>query len=594
MKDKLSKIISLLLITTLLLSGCVSSDNNQINNVQTLEFAIENINENVNEEVEIAFKEYLDKQWIDYLESDAYSLHMSVKDYSIYDLELPEQTWGHLNEQYLSEYQSDLQDSLADLKQIDRAQLSTQNQRYYDILERSFDDSLLLAKYPYHENYFSPSSGVTSNYLTALVEYPFYDEQDVKNYLLLLADLERFFDEVIAFTEIQISKGYFMSDNTLQSTINEIDKFISKVEDNELIVSFNNKITELAISNSEKYKNENTQIVQNSVIASYNKVKAFLETKIGTHTGSGALIEYDQGAEYYLALVRTKSSSEYSIEDLMSMMEDYLNENIDKYLSYLSIDKVSKEYEEFSSDIDDPNIILDTLAEKMKNYYPDGPETSYTATYLDQSITDDNVVAYYLIPPVDDVSTNVIKINPNAVDHYIDFYTTLAHEGYPGHLYQVTYLYEQDIHPYLLQQNYLGYTEGWAMKMELDALEWLDFENKETAELFKFDIRYSYILQAYLDLAINYFGLDVAGIVERVDLSETAAKAIINSVTEEPGQILPYGIGLLLFDNYEAEAKEALGDKFNIKDYHLSLLRNGFRSFEEVKKDIDLYLESQQ
>lgn len=58
---------------------------------------------------------------------------------------------------------------------------------------------------------------------------------------------------------------------------------------------------------------------------------------------------------------------------------------------------------------------------------------------MSDSAKSDNVGAYYVQGRIDDTSVNIIKINPDFANKGMtQMYTTLAHEGYPGHLYQFT------------------------------------------------------------------------------------------------------------------------------------------------------------
>ena len=72
-----------------------------------------------------------------------------------------------------------------------------------------------------------------------------------------------------------------------------------------------------------------------------------------------------------------------------------------------------------------------------------------------------------MIPPIDNSGENVIYINPGHISDDLTLFTTLAHEGYPGHLYQTVY-YSATKHPPIRDLlSFGGYTEGWATYCEM-------------------------------------------------------------------------------------------------------------------------------
>lgn len=84
----------------------------------------------------------------------------------------------------------------------------------------------------------------------------------------------------------------------------------------------------------------------------------------------------------------------------------------------------------------DPKIILQTLQSSLKEDFPDAVSSQYTLKYVPESLEDSMNPAFYMIPPVDVTDSNVIYLNNSQITDNLSLFTTLAHEGYPGHLYQ--------------------------------------------------------------------------------------------------------------------------------------------------------------
>ena len=81
---------------------------------------------------------------------------------------------------------------------------------------------------------------------------------------------------------------------------------------------------------------------------------------------------------------------------------------------------------------------LEDLIKKIEEDFPELLETSYTIKYVHSSMEEHMSPAFYLVSPIDDFENNVIYINASQISK--DIYTTMAHEGYPGHLYQNVYM----------------------------------------------------------------------------------------------------------------------------------------------------------
>lgn len=538
-----------------------------------------------------AFQTLLNEEFVSYLESDFLNYHYSVKDGSTFNATKPEVTLGKINLEEYEEGKQLAEKSLAALSKIDTNALTEVEMRQYSILKETYENSLLSNEYPMFDNYFAPSTGITNNLIVVMEEFKFYDETDAKDYLVVLADFPRYLQEAMDFTQLQIDNGNFMNDFAVDQTVEGIDKFISKVDDNQFISSFNERIDELGLANSDQLKKENKDIVINQVIPSFKAVKEFLVSKKGTTPYDKTLASSEEGKAYYEMIVQQKLGTELSVDELFALGEKYISSRLSTVRKLYSNTETVDAYTAFSLDLETPEEMLEFLQSNVDKSYPEGPEVTYKVSYLNPTVVDKNVVAYYLIPPVDAPKDNVIRINGSAVDDQFDLYTTLAHEGFPGHLFQTTYYFDKDVHPLFKALSVTGYSEGWAMYTELDAINWVAEEN--VAKLLSFDIEYGYIIQAMIDIGVNYKGWGTKEIGALIFMDDEATlKELYESCVTEPVQVVPYGFGLVLFKNMETATKKELGDKFNQVEFNQVLLDGGSRAFKFVQEDVDNYVQT--
>ena len=206
-------------------------------------------------------------------------------------------------------------------------------------------------------------------------------------------------------------------------------------------------------------------------------------------------------------------------------------------------------------------------------------------------------MAYYMPTPLDDVTSNVIRINGGIVnDDPNTLYYTLAHEGLPGHMYQFTWYYSQDINPLRHTINATGYTEGWAQYVERIMLLRSPLSTDDS-EFLSCNVYLGYIMQAYADILVNGYGYDARQLSAAMEaagfsgMKEEDLQEIIDTVSAAPGQILPYGFGLCKMWEYNERVHASLGNDFNLEDFHLQILTNGPRPFEVVESDLQKYVE---
>lgn len=539
---------------------------------------------------EETFEEFEQSLFKDMMEEDYTSLHYVLRDYEKYGIEKPEVTIGKAEWDYdetveeYEEYQERLHafdyDSLSDTEQTD-----------YDTIDFYLETQIQLNSYPYFDWAFNSAEGVIDNLLTTFTEFVFYEKQDIDDYLTTLSTVPSYLDGCLDITRKQTEKGYFLTDSMLEETNDAIDKFVEKTDDNELIQIFNENIDAFdGLSDSEKktYKQKNKDIVLNEYIPAYEKVKEELNKLKGSRTAAYNVSSLEDGADYYEALAKYKTSLDMSVEDMLDLCTQFLNTTLDDIYDLQT--NHSDEIDE-TIDIESAEEVLKYLESHMDEM-PTLQKVNYTVSYLDPSVANDSIVAYYLNPPVDDTQDNVIKINGDNVSDTTELYVTLAHEGFPGHLYQINYYLQSNPSLLRTQLSNMGYQEGWGMYAEKLALQQSTM-NEYSAEYYALYNELNYVVDAAIDLGVNGLGWGTSEVSEYLDnlyLNSEMAKDLYDFVTDQPGTILPYGVGVAMFETLEDKARNALGDEFNQKEFNQVLLDGGDRPFDVVEEDVNAYL----
>ena len=537
-----------------------------------------------------SFSDFEDELFQEMMSEDYTTLHFSLRDYQKYGIEKPDVNIGDASWDDYEDSVEDCDEYLKKLQSFDYDSLSETEQKDYRTIAFYLERNKELNSYPYFDWAFNSAEGVIDNLLTTFTEFVFYEKEDIDDYLATLASVPAYLDQCLENTKKQAAKGYFLTDAMLKATEDAIEKFVDKKDDNELIKIFDENIDAfdgLSAEEKEAYKKKNREIVLNAYIPSYEKVAEELQKLKGSRKADYNVSSLDGGSEYYAALARYKTSIDADVETILDICTQYIEKSVDELYDIM---QNHSEVTEETLDFDSAEDVLSYL-EGHLDAFPVLDKVYYNVQYLDPSVANDSIVAYYLSPPVDDMRDNVIKINGDNVSDVLDLYTTLAHEGFPGHLYQTNYYIQQQPSLLRTQLTMMGYQEGWGMFAEGQALH-VSGLSEYASEYQKINIELNYVLSAAVDLGVNGLGWstkDVSKYLDRLNLNSSIAKDLYDFATLQPGTILPYGVGVAMFELLEKKAKNALGNDFDQKAFNELLLNDGNRPFEVVEDAVNAY-----
>ena len=186
--------------------------------------------------------------------------------------------------------------------------------------------------------------------------------------------------------------------------------------------------------------------------------------------------------------------------------------------------------------------------------------------------------AFYMIPAIDNTKNNIIYINSGQMPDDLTLFTTLAHEGYPGHLYQNVYYMSQNPNPIRCLLDFGGYTEGWATYSEMLSYYYAPI-SKEEACIMQKNTSLLLGLYALTDMGIHYDGWTLSDTVkffrEYGIADADSVKSIYELIVQDPANYLKYYIGYLEFLELKKEAIKMWGDEFTQKRFHKVILDTG-------------------
>lgn len=555
------------------------------------------------------FEQYLDDYFKDVVTDDTLTYNYTIRDGADYGLEEPEVTLGDpgMTAEEIGQDKEEFEGWVKKLDAIDRSCLTEDQKLTYDVLDEYFEVSAGIFDNVYLYEPFSPMRGLQANIATNFTDYRFDDKGDVERYIELLGQIPDYFAEYLDFEQEKSEKGYFMSDAVCDKVISQCKDFVADKENHFMVTTFNDNIDALDFLTDEEkaeYKEANKQAVVNSLLPAFENVAAVLSDLKGTGTNDGGICNYDGGKEYYEYLLKNFAGTAKSPEEVIDMLDTELQKLMVSLYQYYLGNQAAYEY--FAANYDSifaetdqmtASEMVDKMMETASEHYPDAGTINYKAEALDKNLETimDDVLAYYMAPAIDDPDNNLIRVNGLHTD---GMWTTLAHEGYPGHMLQNAYYMSTDPEPVRTLMNFLGYKEGWAMYACYDSLYYYEYEEPEygdtIAALYQLNDEMSYLMMGRVDLGINYEGWtlqDTADYLTKNGMDGSAAQELYTTMVGDPAVYQSYSTGYYEMKELRDYAEEKMGDDFDLKTFNTIILETGPCQFDILKEQVDKKLQ---
>ena len=492
-----------------------------------------------------------------------------------------------------------MQDYLTDFKQINSEELSDKDKIVYDIITTDLDESIDFSKYYLYTDYLSPLYGMPSSLPSYLGQFTFNQSDDVHDYIEILKLVPDYFDKIVTFQKTKTDAGITMPDFEIDEIIDQCNEFVKDKDEHFLISTFNDRIKDtkgLSDSEKKKLKSENKKIVTDEIFPAYEKLAKDMEQFKGKDSSEGGLCKYPDGSDYYEKLLRSETGSTKTVSELQELLTEKMYNDIQNISSYYQQNPdIFNEKEEFSFDSTDPDAVLKYLIKNIKNDFPSGYETNYTINYVPKSMEKYESPAFYFIPQIDNTKINNIFINNNDDYNYMSLYHVLAHEGFPGHMYQSTYFQNTNPDPIRSLFRYDGYVEGWGLYAELYSYD-ISGNDESSNEFYKTASMLSYDAYCLCDIGINYNGWDrtrTRTFLATLGYDVNTSDQIFNSMIENPCAYIKYYLGYLEIMDMRNRAESELGDNFDLKSFHKFILDIGPAQFEIINSRFEKWLEDQ-
>lgn len=539
------------------------------------------------------FRQFTKQLFCQELSSNTISLHYTLKNPKEYDIRENEVTFGTFptdNKNLLASVEN-LEEVL---KTFDYNKLSVENSLTYDVLKCYLNMTERDADYILYDEPMGLVSGVQTQLPVILSEYPFYEQSDVDTYLQLMKTTPEYFASLLKFEQKKSKAGLFMSDKMAEQVIEQCRAFRDMEENNYLYSTFAERVqTVTSLSDKQKsdYIQKNARMMKAYVLPAYDKLICEIEKLKGSGKNEQGLCYLPRGKDYYEQVVEASTGSMRSVEEIRDMARRQMMEDLE------AMERVMQNSgQEVNAAVpQNPISILQDLQTKILTSFPKLPDTTYEVKYVPKAMQEHLSPAFYMIPAIDAYNENVIYVNEAQIGNTMALFTTLAHEGYPGHLYQTVYFANTNPDPIRTILNFGGYVEGWATYAEMCSY-YLAPLTKDQATLLQKNSSIVLGLYTLADIGIHYDGWsreDAIAFYKKYGIGdEDNINRIYDLILGSPGNYLKYYVGYVEFLELKKDWVKEYGSQASQKEFHKAVLDVGPAPFKVVEKYIGRELDN--
>ena len=549
------------------------------------------------------FDELTDSLFRDEVTASLLTLHYTLANPASFGITDYDKTLGTVSLEDSKQALMDAKSLKVQLLNIDSRFLREDQLLTYTILSSYVNTLLTSEGLDYYDEPLSSSLGTQAQLPILLSEYAFYTRQDIEDYLSLLSSIDTYYESIVAYEKEKAAAGLGLSDISLDRILKSCNAYLLDADHSFMAQTFAERLKQvdgLSKEEADSYIARNHQAIDEHFVPAYQKLMEGLSALKGTGTNDKGLYYFPEGQKYYQYLVDAYIGTSYKdIPALKKAMSDQMMDDLTAMDELLTErPELAKEMYSYSFSLTEPDAILEDLRKQCSQDFPSIQDYSCTIKNVPSALEPILSPAFYLTVPIDRPQDNSIYINNGSTDAARSLYSTMAHEGYPGHMYQTLYFNKNNSCNLRKLLSFNSYSEGWATYVEYYSYGLENGLDKDLGELLRHNSSFTLALYAILDVSIHYEGWDEAQVSDYLDhyfrISDPSViTSIYYDIVENPANYLEYYVGYLEILNMQGEAKKTLGNRYSNMEFNRFLLDIGPAPFRVIKPYFNQWLVSQ-
>ena len=436
-----------------------------------------------------------------------------------------------------------------------------------------------------------------------LESYNLGNKNDLDSYFHVLETSPEIFQKYAAWEKERQVNGTGMPPAALKGTIEQCRNFVK--EPPFLIQVFEEKIDKADFLTAEEKnaaKEKSKNLLSGAFLDAYRQLEEALSAIDLTGKEDLGLYARKDGTAYYEALLQAATGSDQTVAEVKDYITRKRREILGEYTDLLREVEIPSSGVVTYGDLKNAEETVNYLREQIAADFPKLAELSYQVQQVPDSMKENFSPAAYMLPRFDAPADELQRIYING-DFDQSLFPTLAHEGYPGHMYQYHYFLSTKPPAIRRLMDYNGYSEGWATYVENNAWKYAQGNDntRQLLHLTSLSQQYANLWLALADIGVHADGWDYAQFKEEMedfclsfygtaDFPEDVFQQQYHILLETPTEYLQYFYTGLLFQDMADETALKLGDNFSASDFHRVILETGPAPFSILQKQVDRYV----
>ena len=506
-------------------------------------------------------------------------------------------------------------DGLDQLAAFDRDTMTPSQRVSADVMQWQLQSIVESEPFLNYNFPFQQMNGVNVQIPSALaVEHPIRTEQEAVNYVARLGQVDDRMAEATAESERLAGQGTLPPRFILNATIAQMQRFVGPPPaENPLVTALATKMqagSEISPDRQEALRLEATQIVDAEVYPAWQAAIAVLESQLPDASDDAGLWRFENGADIYAQRLRFYTTTDLAAEEIhqiglrevsrieaemdgllrpLGYVDGSITERVAELRAALSYPHTEEGRTRIMADIED--ILADAL-QRTAALFDVRPESPITARAYPE-FRWANAAASYTPPPADGSRPGVFQmpLRPSRLTEF-SLRSLVYHETVPGHHFQIALGIENPDLPAFRRIRALGgisaSAEGWALYAERVAAEAGWYDDDPEGRIGQLNSALFRARRLVVDTGLHAMGWTRQQAIDfGIEASEVERYVVF------PGQACSYMIGQLKIVELRERAREALGERFSIREFHNVVLDVGVVPLTVLEQEVDAYTAAQ-
>jgi uncharacterized protein (DUF885 family) len=499
---------------------------------------------------------------------------------------------------------------LTALQQYDRSALTPEQQLTYDIYAWYLGDKVRGHEFMYDDYPVNPS--VLSLHYDVLQFFtdlrPVTNLQDAQDYVTCLSQVDTKFEQLIDGLERREENGVILPRFLIGWVLSDLNSIAtSNARSTPYYTAFETKVNALTnVSEDEKQSllTAAEEAINSAVIPAYQALVGYYEHLQTVATNDAGVWKFPNGEDYYAYALRHYTSTNLTAEQIHELGLQELDRihaemrTIFDQLGYPQDESLSQLYERVRAD--GGSYTGDEIVQGYEDIITAVDQNLDDAFDLRPSIgvivVGGPTGGYYMPPAVDGSRPGMFYAQNTGIQPRFSMPTLAYHEAIPGHHFQIAIAQQLNLPSFRRGSDFTAYVEGWALYAERLVAELGLYANDPYGNLGRLQAEAFRAARLVVDTGIHAqqwtFDQAVDFMVENTGMTQYAVEGEVSRYISLPGQATAYYIGYLKILELRQRAMDALGDQFDLKEFHNVILGSGAMPLNLLEQVINSYIQS--